>query len=357
MKNSIFSSIKIGSMDVKNRIFMSPMCQYSAKEGLVSEWHKIHYVSRAVGGVGAIVIEATAVEPNGRISPYDLGIWSNKQKIELRNLVRLIKEHNCKVGLQLAHAGRKGSKDAPWRGSRTLNYKNGGWDIIAPSPIAFDNNSKTPKQMDNFDIKNIVEHFKNAATNAIEAGFDFLEVHMAHGYLLHEFLSELSNKREDEYGGSFDNRCRFPLLVVKTVKSVMPESMPLFVRISATDWVEGGWEIEQSVKLVKRLKAIGVDFIDVSSGGLTPDTQVVQNYGFQTGFAERIKKETGVLTGTVGMIVNPYQAEHIISSNQADVVFLGRALLHDPYWVLHAARLLNHEAEPPNQYMRAKFLF
>ncbi len=353
MESSLFSPIKIGAMQVKNRIFMSPMCQYSATDGLANEWHKIHYVSRAIGGVGAVVLEATAVEPNGRISPFDLGIWNDEQKKSLEILVNSVKRYECKIGLQLAHSGRKGSRDVPWMGGKALSEKEGGWDIVAPSPIPFDDKSQTPKAMTQFDIQNTIEHFKNAALRCVEAGFDFVEIHMAHGYLLHEFLSPLSNKRSDKYGGSFENRCRFPLEVAKSVRKIIPNDMPLFVRISASDWAYGGWDIDQSVEFVKKLKSVGVDFTDVSSGGLVSCAQVKESYGFQTEFASRIKKETSLPTGSVGMIVNAYQAEHTISSCQADAVFLGRALLYDPYWTIHAAKTLNCRVDLPKQYLRA----
>ena len=353
MESALFSPIKIGTMQVKNRIFMSPMCQYSATDGLINEWHKTHYISRAVGGVGVVVLEATAVEPNGRISPFDLGIWNDEQKKELEILVNSVKQYECKIGLQLAHSGRKGSRDVPWRGGKSLSKEEGGWDIIAPSPIPFDDKSQIPKAMTQLDIQNTIEHFKNAALKCVEAGFDFVEIHMAHGYLLHEFLSPLSNKRSDMYGGNFENRCRFPLDVAKSVKKTVPKDIPLFVRISASDWVEGGWDIDQSVELAKKLKEIGVDFIDVSSGGLVNYATVKESCGFQTGFANRIKKEVNLPTGSVGMIVNAYQAEHIISSFQADAVFLGRALLYDPYWAIHAAKTLNCRVDLPKQYLRA----
>jgi len=355
VESALFSSVTIGTMQVKNRIFMSPMCQYSAVEGFVNEWHKTHYISRAVGGVGLIILEATAIEPNGRISPFDLGIWNDKQKKSLEILVNSVKRYECKIGVQLAHSGRKGSRDVPWRGGKALNKEEGGWDIAAPSPIPFDDKSETPKEMTQRDIQNTIEHFTNAAFRCAEAGFDFVEIHMAHGYLLHEFLSPLSNKRSDMYGGNFENRCRFPIEVAQSIRNVIPKDMPLFVRISASDWVEGGWDIEQSVNFAKKLKEIGIDFIDVSSGGLVNYAQIKESYGFQTEFASRIKKEVNLLTGSVGMIVNAYQAEHIISSCQADAVFLGRALLYDPYWAIHAAKTLNCKVDLPKQYLRAVY--
>jgi 2,4-dienoyl-CoA reductase-like NADH-dependent reductase (Old Yellow Enzyme family) len=358
MKKSIFSPFKIGNIEFKNRIFMSPMCQYSAKDGLVNDWHKTHYISRAIGGVGAIIIEATAVEPKGRISPNDLGLWNDKQQNAFKELITSIKEYGAKVGIQLAHAGRKGSTNPPWSKNKTLTAQEGGWQTIAPSPIPFSETFKTPKEMNQEDIENTILYFKQAAKRSIDAGFDFIEIHIAHGYLLHEFLSPISNKRTDNYGGSFENRCRLPLEIVSSIKSIMPAGMPLFVRISAVDWVDGGWDIEQSVNFCKMLKKNGVDLIDVSSGGLVDYEEIPANYGFQTEFSQIIKKESDIATGSVGMIVNPYQAEHIISSNQADIVLLGRALLHNPYWALHAAEFLNHKDKInwANQYLRASHL-
>ena len=348
----LFSQIEIASMNVKNRIFMSPMCQYSAQEGLINDWHKTHYISRAIGGVGAIIMEATAIEPNGRITPYDLGLWNDEQVDKFGHLIKEIKKYDCCVGIQLAHSGRKGSKDVPWRGEQPLDIDNGGWEIMAPSPIAFDKKSQTPRQMNAEDIEKIVELFQSAAKRAYETGFDFIELHMAHGYLLHEFLSPLSNKRTDDYGGCFENRCRLPLRIAEIVRKTIPKDMPLFVRISATDWIEGGWDIKQSVKFAKRLKKIGVNLVDVSSGGLV-NTDIKYDYGFQSELSYKIKNEADISVGSVGMISNPYQAEHILASHQADIVILGRALLFNPYWAVHSAKTMNLKAELPNQYLRA----
>ncbi len=354
MEKLLFSPIKIGKLEFKNRIFMSPMCQYSSKDGLVSEWHTIHYASRAIGGVGAIIIEATAVEPRGRITPFDLGIYNTKQVDAFYKMIKTIKNcaNDVKIGLQLAHAGRKGSRDLPWKGGKPLTPTEGSYKIIAPSPIAFDDTSAIPKEMERDDIEYVHKSFVNAAQNAVSAGFDFLEIHMAHEYLLHEFLSPLSNKRTDEYGGNFQNRIRFPLEIAKAIKNMIADT-PVFVRISATDWIEGGWDIKQSIEFVKKLKENGIDLIDVSSGGLL-DVPIKADYGFQSKFSKIIKDETKSRVGSVGLIVNPYQAEHILTSEQADVVMLGRALLANPYWPLQAAETMGVEVNWPNRYLRAK---
>ena len=357
MSKVLFSPIKIGNLEIKNRIFMSPMCQYTAADGLVNNWHTIHYTTRAVGGVGAIIIEATAVEPNGRITPFDLGIYNTKQVDAFKKMIKTIKNYvnDVRIGLQLAHSGRKGSKDVPWRKERPLYDAEGGYDIIAPSAIAFNESSATPREMGKDDMEYVYDSFINAAQNAIKAGFDFLEIHMAHGYLLHEFLSPISNRRQDDYGGSFQNRIKFPLEISKAVKKIAVD-IPVFVRISATDWIEGGWDIKQSIEFVKILKENDIDLIDVSSGGLL-DMPIDADFGFQSKFSRIIKEEAEMRVSTVGMIVNPYQAEHILVSDQADVVILGRALLANPYWPLQAAETLSVEVKWPDQYLRAKNIY
>lgn len=354
MKSILFSPINIQNITFKNRVFMSPMCQYSAQNGLVNQWHITHYLSRAMGGVGGIIIEATAVEPRGRITPYDLGIYNKEQKDAFSKLIEIIKEFSpdTKIGIQLAHAGRKGSKDKPSLGERLLSKTEGGYETIAPSQIAFDENSSLPKQIDKKELGFVRESFVQSAAMAKEAGFDFIELHMAHGYLLHEFLSPLSNQREDEYGGTLENRIRFPLEIAKSVKDAT--KMPLFVRISATDWAKGGWDLESSIEFAKKLKTVGVDLIDVSSGGLVPYAQLETDFGYQTYFSYKVKHEADILTSAVGMIVEPHQAEHILCTNQSDIIVLGRALLSDPYWCLHAAKVLNVDIEWPQQYLRAK---
>ncbi|OSS41724.1 NADH-dependent flavin oxidoreductase [Desulfurella amilsii] len=357
MKNLLFSPITIQDVVFKNRVFMSPMCQYSAQDGLVNEWHITHYLSRAIGGVGGIIVEASAVEPRGRITPYDLGIYNSEQKDAFSKLVELIKKlsPDTKIGIQLAHAGRKGSKDKPWLGEKLLTKQENGYETIAPSPIAFDEDSSVPKQMDKKELNFVKESFVNSAKMAKEAGFDFIELHMAHGYLSHEFLSPLSNIREDEYGGNLQNRLRYPLEIAKSVKEEI-NNMPLFVRVSATDWAKGGWDLESSAEFAKQLKLLGVDLIDVSSGGLVSYAQLETDFGYQTFFSSTIKHKANVLTSAVGLIANAYQAEHILSTKQADIIVLGRALLSDPYWCLHAAKALNVDIDWPNQYLRAKHI-
>lgn len=356
MKSILFSPIDIQNITFKNRVFMSPMCQYSAQNGLVNQWHISHYLSRAIGGVGGIIIEATAVEPRGRITPYDLGIYNKEQKDEFSKLIEIIKEFSpdTKMGVQLAHAGRKGSKDKPSLGERLLSKTEGGYETISPSQIAFDENSSLPKQMDQEELDFVRESFIQSATMAKEAGFDFIEIHMAHGYLLHEFLSPLSNQREDEYGGTLENRMRFPLEIAKSVKDAT--KMPLFVRISATDWAKGGWDLESSIEFAKKLKTVGVGLIDVSSGGLVPYAQLETDFGYQTYFSYKVKHEAGIPVSAVGLIVEPHQAEHILCTNQSDIIVLGRALLSDPYWCLHTAKVLNIDIDWPQQYLRAKHI-
>ncbi|MBZ4672711.1 MAG: NADH:flavin oxidoreductase/NADH oxidase [Deferribacteraceae bacterium] len=352
MGAKLFETIKIRNVEFKNKVFMSPMCQYSGVDGMITDWHFTHYISRAVGGVGAIILEATAVEDRGRISPYDLGLYNDNQKQLLTKLVSRVKEYDCKIGIQLAHAGRKASKDAPWKGDKFLTPQNGGWQTIAPSAIPFNKQSDIPKEMTKNDIDDVKKSFFSATERAISAGFDFIEIHMAHGYLLHEFLSPVTNKRSDEYGGSFENRMKLPLEIVKGVREIIGENIPLFVRISAVDWCAGGLEIEDTVKFSKKLRENGADLIDVSSGGLVEDAVIPFDYGYQTHFAYKIKSETGILTGAVGMITTPSQAEHILTTRQADIVLLGRTLLGNPYWTLHAAKELRYDIKWPNQYLR-----
>ncbi len=321
---------------------------------MVNDWHTIHYASRAVGGVGAVIVEATAAEPNGRITPFDLGIYNAEQTDAFKEMIETIKKHvnDVKIGLQLAHAGRKGSKDVPWKKEKALSKAEGGYDIIAPSAIAFNELYAVPKEMKKDDMEYVFNSFVNAAKNALKAGFDFLEIHMAHGYLLHEFLSPITNKRQDEYGGSFENRIKFPLDIAEAVRKTASD-VPVFVRISAIDWIEGGWDIAQSVKFAKILKEIVIQLIDVSSGGLA-DVPINADYGFQSKFSKIIKDEAEINTSSVGLIVNPYQAEHILASGQANIVMLGRALLANPYWAVQAAEVLGVDIEWPNQYARAK---
>lgn len=354
MENKLFSKVKIRDLEFRNRIFMPPMCQYSANDGVLNEWHITHYLTRSIGGVGGIIVEASAVEPRGRITPNDLGIYNDLQENEFSKLTRLVKEHGAKIGIQLAHAGRKASNDVPWRNEQTLDVSHGGWDVIAPSPIPFDNESLVPKEMTRKDILEVLNAFESAAKRAVRAGFEFIEIHMAHGYLLHEFLSPLTNKRNDDFGPSFEKRIRFPLDVAQKIRSAIPKDMPLFVRISATDWIDGGWDVDQSIDFAKRLKKIGVDLIDVSTAGISPEAVIPADFGFQTKFSSMIRQKSNILTGSVGMIVDPYQAEHILCTEQSDIVLLGRELLRNPYWPLHAAKILKQNINWPLQYLRAK---
>jgi len=331
------------------------MCQYSSANGFPNDWHLVHLGSRAVGGAGLIFTEATAVSPEGRISPDDAGIWNDDQANAYKRITSFIKSQNSVPGIQLAHAGRKASTYSPWKGSGKVVVENGGWQTIAPSAIPFADNFPHPKEMDDNDIKLVIDQFKEAALRSIEAGFKVIELHFAHGYLVHEFCSPISNQRTDKYGGSLENRCRLAIEITKSVREVIPDGTPLFVRISSTDWVEGGWDIDQSVQLTKWLKEVGVDLIDCSSGGNIPNAKIPASPGYQIPFAEKIKNEVGILTGGVGLITTAEQAEEIISSGRADIVLLAREMLRDPYWALHSAKKLNVDlTDWPNQYLRAK---
>lgn len=347
----LFSPLKIRDTVFKNRIFVSPMCQYSSEDGIANDWHLVHLGSRAVGGAAVVISEATAVSPEGRISPGDLGIWSEKHSDSLKPVVSFIKSQNSIPGIQIAHAGRKASTAAPFLGGKPLTP---GWQILAPSPIPFDQEYSMPREMDNNDLNTVLEQFKNATHLSRAAGFEVIEIHMAHGYLLHEFLSPLSNHRNDEFGGSLENRLRFPLAVAKSVRDIWPSGLPVFVRISTTDWTPGGWDLEQSIELCRRLKDMGIDLIDCSSGAIIPRVKIPVKPGYQIPFAEAIRKETGILTGAVGLINDPHQAEDIITSGKADAVLLAREFLRNPYWPLHAAAALNADITWPLQYERAK---
>ncbi len=351
----LFETLTIRSLSFRNRIVVSPMCQYSSIDGRATDWHLVHLGSRAVGGAGLIFTEAAAVLPEGRISPDDLGIWNNSQAESLAPIVRFLEAQGCLPGMQLAHAGRKASTDAPWRGSKPLGVDDGGWrPIYAPSAIAFSEDHETPQALDRAGIQEVVMAFRDAAQRALAAGMRVLEIHAAHGYLLHEFLSPLTNRREDEYGGSFENRVRMTCETASAIRSLWPESLPLFVRLSCTDWVQGGWDLEQSIELARRLKPLGVDLIDCSSGGLLPHVRIPAGPGYQAGFAGRIRREAEVLTCAVGMITAPQQADHVVRSGQADMVMLARELLRNPYWPLRAARELGQDVAWPQQYERAK---
>jgi 2,4-dienoyl-CoA reductase-like NADH-dependent reductase (Old Yellow Enzyme family) len=350
--SSLFSAFSLREVEFRNRVFVSPMCQYSSRDGMPNDWHMVHLGSRATGGAGLVVVEATGVSPEGRISPGDSGLWSEAHARAFAPIVSFIKSQGARTGIQLAHAGRKASTDVPWRGGKPLKESEGAWRTLAPSAVPF-GDWPAPKEMTREDIEAVVGQFADATRLALAAGFEVVELHMAHGYLMHEFLSPLSNRREDEFGGTLENRSRFPLRVAEAVRAVWPEALPLFARISATDWVEGGWNIEDSVELSRWLKGSGVDLIDCSSGGLVPDARITVAPGYQVPFAAAIRKEAGVATGAVGLITEPEQAEEIVASGKADVVFLARAMLRDPYWPLHAAKRLGVKAPWPVQYGRA----
>ena len=352
--SELFSPLRLREVTFKNRVFVSPMCQYSAAEGVPTDWHFVHLGSRAVGGASLVMAEATGVSPEGRISPWDTGIWNQAQTDAFARIAAFIRQMNSVPAIQIAHAGRKASTDAPWRGGRALAPADGGWQPIAPSAISFDDASPVPRAMTAADIDRVLEEFAAAAERALAAGFEVVEVHAAHGYLLHEFLSPLSNKRDDDYGGSFENRVRFPLRVCEALRRIWPESLPVFVRISATDWVDGGWDLAQSVEFSKLLRDRGIDLIDCSSGAIAPKVKIPVGPGYQVPFAATIRKEAGIATGAVGMITSPQQAEEIIAEGEADAVLLARSFLYDPYWALHAADELGAESDWPVQYGRAQ---
>ena len=352
--SKLFSPLRLRDLEFRNRVFVSPMCQYSSTDGLPGDWHLVHLGSRAVGGAGLVMVEASAVSPEGRISPGDSGIWSDTHAGAFKRISAFVKAQGAVPGIQLAHAGRKAATDAPWRGGGPLTPAQGGWQPLAPSPLPFAPDYPVPREMGAADIDAVVEQFTRAARYALAAGFEVIEIHMAHGYLLHEFLSPLSNRRKDDHGGSLENRVRLPLRVARAVREVWPPHLPLFVRISATDWVKGGWDLDQSIQLARRLKDAGVDLIDCSSGGLVPDAKIPAGPGFQTPFASAVRREADIPTGAVGFITDAVQAEQIVATELADVVFLARQFLRDPYWPLHAAHALGMALPWPEQYERAK---
>ncbi len=354
MSSKLFSPLSIKSITLKNRIAISPMCQYSATDGFANDWHLVHLGSRASGGAGLIIQEATSVSPEGRISPEDLGLWKNEQIEKLKQITQFIISQNSVPGIQLAHAGRKASAASPWNGGRKVANDNGGWETVAPSAIAYHDNETAPIALDKNGIQKVISDFKSATKRALEAGYQVLEIHGAHGYLLHQFMSPLSNLRTDEYGGSFENRIRLTLEVVAAVQSEWPENLPLFIRISATDWAEGGWNLEESIQLSKILKEKGVDLIDVSSGGAVSHQQIKLCAGYQVPFAESIKKESGILTGAVGLITDATQAEEIVASGKADLVLFARESLRNPNLGLTFANDLEADVQWPKQYERAK---
>jgi 2,4-dienoyl-CoA reductase-like NADH-dependent reductase (Old Yellow Enzyme family) len=349
----LFAPFRLRQIEFQNRIAVSSMCEYSAVDGHPGTWHLVHLGSRAVGGAALVMAEASAVEDIGRISPGDTGLYLDSHVEAWASIVQFLKQQGAVAGIQLAHAGRKASTDAPWRGGKPLSKEHGGWTPVSASPIPFDEGHPVPHELTVDELEQIIKLFEKAAHRALAAGFQIAELHAAHGYLLHQFLSPLCNHRTDSYGGSFQNRIRLLIRVTQAVREVWPESYPLFVRISATDWKEGGWDLEQSIELSRRFKGIGVDLVDVSSGGAVPGVKIPVGPGYQVEFAEAIRKEVGIPTGAVGMITDPAQADTILSSEQADMVFLARELLRDPYWPRRAAKALNAELKIPPQYQRA----
>lgn len=350
---SLFDPLQLRGLTLSNRIVVSPMCQYSSTDGFATDWHLVHLGSRAVGGAGLVLTEAIAVTPEGRISPDDLGIYRDAHIDMLRRIVRFLHEQGSAAGLQLAHAGRKASTAAPWKGAGKVEPADGGWSVVGPSDVPFDANALVPRALTTAEIDDVVAAFRKAAARAIEAGFDVAEIHAAHGYLIHEFLSPLSNMRTDHYGGSFDNRARLLREVVSAVRQVWPDRLPLVVRISATDWAPGGWDIDESIALAKQLAPLGVDLIDCSTGGNVAGARIPVAPGYQVPFAERIRREAGIPTGAVGLITTPHQANDIIETGKADCVLLAREMLRDPYWPMHAAAALGVAMAWPKQYLRA----
>jgi len=351
----LFEPLTLRAVRFRNRAWMSPMCQYSAIDGVAQDWHRVHYASRAVGGAGLVMVEATAVTAEGRISPGDLGLWNADQLAPLRQIAAGIRQHGAVAGIQLAHAGRKASARVPWQGGAPLAPADGGWHAVAPSPLPFAPDHATPTALEPVHLDVLPDQFVRSTKLALQAGFEALELHMAHGYLLHSFLSPLSNQRTDEYGGSLDNRLRFPLRVAQAVRAAWPAELPLLVRVSCTDWVQGGWDLPSTLEFARRLKALGVDLLDCSSGGTVPEARPPVGPGYQTRFAAAVREQTGLASGAVGLITNPEQAEHILRTGQADAVFLGRALLRDPYWPLHAATALRAGVDDwPAPYQRAR---
>ena len=349
----LFTPLKLRDITIRNRIFVSPMCQYSCQDGLPNNWHLVHLGSRAVGGAGLVMCEASGVAPEGRISPQDAGIWSTRHAEAWAPITAFIKAQGAVPAMQLAHAGRKASTFAPWRGNGAVPEGCGGWPVVGPSELPFNEKYPKPREMTKADLDKCVDDFVFAAELSLQAGFEVVEVHGAHGYLLHEFLSPHSNLRKDEYGGSLENRMRFPLRVCEAVRKAWPAHLPVFVRISASDWKDGGWDLAQSVEFCRKLKALGIDLIDVSSGGCVPDQQIVLGPGYQVPFSSAIRKEAGIATTAVGLITDAVQAEQIVAHGHADSVSLARALLRDPYWPLHAAAVLGEAVDWPDQYKRA----
>lgn len=339
------------SLEIPNRLFMAPMCQYSARDGFPNEWHRRHYTERALGGVGLVVVEASAVSPEGRISPSDLGLWSDEHARAFAPLVESVQESGCRIAVQLAHAGRKASTLPPWKGKGRVPASEGGWEPVAPSALAFDESHALPRELSIEEIARIVRAFGDAARRAVDAGFDAVEIHGAHGYLIHQFLSPLSNHRTDGYGGDSEARSRFLREVVQSVRRSVPDTMPVLIRVSATDWIPGGWDVDECARVLGEVRNLGLDFVDVSSGGLAPGAKTPVGSGYQVGLAHRIRERTGMPTGAVGLITTAEQAEQILLSGSADAVSLGRLLLRDPWWP--ARNLPADKRRIPPQYLRA----
>ena len=351
---SIFSPLRIRGVEFRNRIAVSPMCQYSSTEGLANDWHLVHLGSRAVGGAGLVFVEATAVTRDGRISPGDMGIWDDRHIEPLERISRFVGSTGAVPGIQLAHAGRKASTAAPFDGGGSLKTpERGAWQTVAPSPIPFAEGDPAPRGLTAGEIEGVIGAFADAARRAVRAGFRTIEIHAAHGYLIHEFLSPLSNRRDDAYGGTLENRIRLPLEIARRIRSVIPESIPLFTRVSATDWVKGGWDIDQTVALARELRTAGVDLIDCSSGGNAAHAVIPAAPGYQVPFAAEVRQKAGILTGAVGMITGAQQANDIITSGKADIVLMAREMLREPYWPLKAAQALGSHMSWPKQYERA----
>lgn len=350
---NLFQPLTLGDVALRNRIVVSPMCEYSAVDGVPNDWHLVHLGSRAVGGAALVLTEATSVSPEGRISPADTGLWNEVQTAAWTRIVGFVRGQGAVAGVQLAHAGRKASTNLPWLGGKPLDAAHGGWTPVAPSALAFGDGYAVPQALDRAGLTQVVDDFRAAAVRAKAAGFGVIEIHAAHGYLLHQFLSPLSNRREDDYGGSLQNRARLLREVIAAVREVWPQPAPLLVRVSATDWVEGGWDIDECVELARWLKQDGIDLIDTSSGGLVPHVRIPLEPGYQVPFAARIRREAGIATGAVGLITDPAQAEAILARGDADVVLLARELLRDPYFPRRAAAELGVAIEAPPQYQRA----
>lgn len=351
---ALFEPLRIGSVTFQNRIAVSPMCEYSSEDGFANDWHIVHLGSRAVGGAGLIISEACAVSPEGRITAHDLGIWKDEHITELERITRFIRSQGSVAGIQLAHAGRKASCAQPWMGGKQIAIKDGGWKVLAPSALPFTEDTMLPKALSPENIQQVIDDFRLAAIRSRKAGFQVLEIHAAHGYLIHQFYSPLSNQRTDAYGGSFENRIRLLMEIVAAVQTVWPSDLPLMVRISATDWTADGWNISDSVALAGKLKEQGVHLIDCSSGGNVPHVKIPAGPGYQVDFAREIKRQTGILTGAVGLITTAEQAEQILQEGSADLILLAREMLRDPYFPLHAASQLQQDMEWPVQYQRAK---